>query len=51
MKLVWLKDTFLLSSNFAKKINDNVYVKERIIAAMESTNILQDMDDEIICLE
>ena len=34
-----------------KEFNDNFYVKERIIAAMEITNILQDMDDESICLE
>ena len=34
-----------------KEFSDNVYVKERILASMESTNILQEEDDENISLE
>ena len=34
-----------------KEFSDNVYVKERILASMESTNILQEEDDENINLE
>ena len=34
-----------------KDISDNVYVKERILASMESTNILQEGDDKNISLE
>jgi hypothetical protein len=34
-----------------KEFSDNVYVKEKILAPMEGTNILQEEDDENMILE